>query len=37
VKKNNWEKFDELTKEKDCWNPYTQNEDGIDYGSSTTL
>lgn len=37
VKKNNWKTFDELTKEKDCWNPYTQNEDGIDYGSSTTL
>lgn len=34
VVKNNWEIFDQLTKEKDCWNAYTQNEDGIDYGSA---
>ena len=33
VKNNNWEIFDKLTKEKDCWNHYTQNEDGINYGS----
>lgn len=33
VKNNNWEIFDKLTKEKDCWNNYTQNEDGINYGS----
>lgn len=34
VVKNNWEIFNQLTKEKDCWNAYTQNEDGIDYGSA---
>lgn len=33
VKKDNWKIFDELTKEKDCWNHYTQNEDGINYDS----
>lgn len=33
VKNNNWEIFDKLTKEKDCWNHYTQNEDGINYDS----
>ena len=29
ITKDNWKKFDELTKEKDCWNPYIQNEFGI--------
>lgn len=33
VKKDNWKTFDELTKEKDCWNHYAQNEDGINYDS----
>lgn len=33
IKDNNWEIFDNLTKEKDCWNPYTQNGNGIDYDS----
>lgn len=33
IKNNNWEIFDNLTKEKDCWNPYTQNGNGIDYDS----
>lgn len=32
IKDKNWEVFDQLTKEKDCWNPYTQNGDGINYG-----
>ena len=29
ITKDNWKKFDELTKEKDCWNPYIQNQFGI--------
>ena len=29
ITKDKWKKFDELTKEKDCWNPYIQNEFGI--------
>lgn len=33
IKDKKWELFDKLTKEKDCWNPYTQNGDGIDYDS----
>ena len=33
IKDKDWESFDQLTKEKDCWNPYTQNGDGIDYDS----
>ena len=33
IKDNNWAVFDQLTKEKDCWNPYTQNGNGIDYDS----
>lgn len=33
IKDKDWELFDQLTKEKDCWNPYTQNGDGIDYDS----
>lgn len=33
ITNNEWEKFDKLTKEKDCWNPYTQNGNGIDYDS----
>lgn len=33
ITNNKWEKFDKLTKEKDCWNPYTQNGNGIDYDS----
>lgn len=33
ITNNKWEKFDKLTKEKDCWNPYTQNGNGIDYYS----
>lgn len=31
IKDNDWALFDQLTKEKDCWNPYTQNGNGIDY------
>ena len=33
IKDKDWELFDQLTKEKDCWNPYTQNGNGIDYDS----
>ncbi len=33
IKDKDWELFDQLTKEKDCWNPYTQNGYGIDYDS----
>ena len=33
ITNNEWEIFDQLTKEKDCWNPYAQNGNGIDYDS----
>lgn len=33
ITKDKWKKFDELTKEKDCWSPYTQNDIGINYDS----
>ena len=36
IKNNKWELFDKLTKEKDCWNPCTQNDTGINYDISTS-
>lgn len=35
VKQDNWKVFDEETKQHDCWNPYTQNDDGINYNGRT--
>lgn len=34
IKNNNWELFDKFTKEKDCWNPCTQNDTGINYDNT---